>query len=484
MDVSSVIGRLMHPRVIYALGSAANSAALLLLLPLLVGRLSREAYGLWALYEIAIVVGTGIVLIGLDGGLMREYRAATGPAARRRLVGTAVSLLLLWFVLLLILVESAAAVLRDGRCGGACAFLAPQPLTIGLLIIGADALFALLLSILRIRERAAAFAALSFMRLLLLLAMTGIALLFDGGLIGALLGRLAAVLITLPAAARLVRSDLSVAFDRATARQLLHYGLPLLPTNLALYVLAASDRFMLQAAASLEAVAIYTFAYKLASGLDVLVIRPYALDWAARRLTIADGPAANERYDDALVSYLLAACGGALLIAAAAPLGFALLAPAEYAAGLRLLPVLLAAMVLYGASYPLNIGMMLHYRTDLLPGLSWAAAGLCLLLNLWWIGSYGMHGAAWATLAGYAVYSLAVAIASNRLYRIHYRSGRLALIVMFTAIGAGGLAALARLIPATTVGGAVAGVLWAGAAAAAAALVTGRRLRPAVTREP
>jgi O-antigen/teichoic acid export membrane protein len=464
--IAALLRRAAEPRLMYAVGSVANSAALLLLLPLLVSRLSQADYGSWALYEVAVLVLSSIALLGLDVGLMREYTANDDAALRRRAVATALSVLAAAALLLFGGLQLAAWLLRPLVCGASCALLAPERVAMVLVLVGADALFQLLLSILRIRGQAAAFALLTFTRLTLFLLGATAALLLGFGLNGALLGRLAAVLAVLPPAVWLVRGELAVGFDRAAAGRLLRYGLPLLPTNLALYVLTAADRFILQASATLELVAVYTFAYKLASGLDVLVIRPFALDWAARRFTIAGGPQPQARYAETLVGYLLAATAAALAIGAAAPLVFALVAPAGYAAGLELLPPLLAALVLFGARYPINIGMMLHSRTDLLPGLSWATAAVGLLLNVWWIPAYGMSGAAWASLVSYSGYSLIIAWASQRLYPLRYPWRRLALIGVMSVGGAAGLWLISRLGAAATIGGALSGLLWIGAVTA------------------
>ncbi|NJN16536.1 MAG: hypothetical protein HC822_09815, partial [Oscillochloris sp.] len=135
-----------------------------------------------------------------------------------------------------------------------------------------------------------------------------------------------------------------------------------------------------------------------------------------------------------------------------------------------LLPLLLLAQIAYGASYPLNIGIMLHDQTKLLPVLSWAAALLCLALNWFWIGTYGMIGAAWATLVSYLAYSGLITLASLRLYPVAYGPVRLALVIGATAIGFAGIGLVQRVLPAANliqalvgafvVGGIMLGAAW------------------------
>lgn len=236
----------------------------------------------------------------------------------------------------------------------------------------------------------------------------------------------------------------------------------MLPTAIAAYVLLASDRYILQSFASLEMVAIYTFAYKVASGLEALIIRPYALDWAPRRFAIAAHPDPGLRFAEALVIYLILTCTGGLVIAAVAPFVFTLLVPPTYHDGLSILPIILMAIIIFGASYPLNIGIMLRDRTYLLPWLSWFAALVCLVLNFWWIPNYSIVGAAWATLVAYTIYTAAIGIVSARIYHVCYNFRRLGLVVVATLIGLLGIIIVQWFGIAATLIGLLVGLGWVG----------------------
>jgi O-antigen/teichoic acid export membrane protein len=453
--------RFATPGLAYALGSAANSAALLLLLPFLVSMLSPAEYGLWALYEIAILVLTTIAMLGLDIGMMREYWYSDDQNRRRRMLGSALTLQVSWALVMVVLIWLTASWVRPHVCSvGDCGLITPTWLVLALLIVPCEAAFNLLQSLLRIHEQATAFAAMAFFRLTLFLGAAVLALLLGYGLSGALFGRLFAALISLLLLGWFLRRHLSFAFERQILGRLLRYGLPLLPTAMAAYVLLAADRYILQAFASLEAVAIYTFAYKLASGLEVLIIRPYGLDWGPRRFAIAASPQSGPRFAEALVLYLFLTCTGALALGAAAPFAFTLLAPPAYQSGLSIIPLVLLALIVYGASYPLNIGIMLNDRTYLLPWVSWLAAVICLMLNFWWIPRYGMMGAAWATLVAYTVYTAAIGIVSARIYYVCYNRRRLGLIGLATLLGLAGVSCIQVVGLAATLLGLIISWLW------------------------
>ncbi|HEY1013185.1 MAG TPA: lipopolysaccharide biosynthesis protein [Herpetosiphonaceae bacterium] len=421
----------LRANAIYAIGSLANSAALFVLIPYLIHGLTPEEYGQWSLAEISVMLLAALMLAGMDIGVMREYWAEPAAARRGAILGTALIGVAAWSL----------TVVAGG--GLALAALAPgvAPLT-GWLVLGiaaAEALWGLGLNILRIQERAGSFVALSLARLVVFIGLAVGLIAAGRGINGGLAGRLAATGAGGLALGALIWRDIDLRLDRACLRRILRYGLPLLPTNLALYVLLASDRYVLQHAASLETVAVYSFAAKIASVLDLAVTRPFAIDWGSRRFKIAAEADAPRRYARALTIYLGLAVGCALLIVALAPAVYRWVAPAAYASGAGIIPILLLGGLCSGLSTPLNVGIMIKNQTHWLPILGWGAAAVCLGLNAWWIPLHGMAGAAWATAASYAVWSGGIAWISQRAYRVPYSRREHGAILLLAGLGYAGL---------------------------------------------
>jgi O-antigen/teichoic acid export membrane protein len=430
--------RLWHSHIkkglIYAIGSAANSAALFLLVPYLVNALPPEEYGAWALFEVAILLLYQLILVGLDVALMRDYWFLADQAKRAQLVGT---------IFLGVAVWGAAVV------GGGVGLLAAglhlslpggqYVIILTLMVAWTEALFTVLQTMVRIQEKAAVYVTLSIGRMILFMVVA-IALVHIGyGINGALAGRLLATVAGLGVAAVLGARSISLCPDWAALRRAIRFGLPMLPTSLASYILLASDRYVLQKFSTLESVAIYSFAYKIAATLDVFVTRPFALDWAPRRFKIAGAADAPRKYAQILVMYSFAAIAFALFVVAFTPEIYARLAPPVYKTGIAAVPIILIAYLIFGVSHPLNIGVMLKGRTEYLPALSWLAAGICLALNWWWIPQYGLWGAAWATVLAYAIWTTGITWTSQRLYEVRYSWRQLAVVMAAGIAGYGGL---------------------------------------------
>ncbi len=441
-------GSALQKTFIYAIGAVGNSLALTLLVPYLVHALSQDEFGAWSLAEVTVMLLSTIVVLGMDVGLMKEYWYANEQEERRRLIGTilsaqaSLSLLLLGCCFALIaLPQPHAWLMRIVAIPGAERWVG---LVTGISVL--EGQFGLLLTVFRIRESAATFVALSIGRVVTLVAFAVVGIHIVGGVTGALLGRVLCSAISVVAGAFLLRKEIVLCLDWRRLRRALGYGLPLVPTGLASYVLFASDRYFLQSLRGLGTVAVYTFAYKVASVVDLLITRPFATDWAPRRFKIASEGSAEKKYATALVAYLFCATALGSALIAATPYTYWLLAPPGYAPGMRVVPVIVAAYIIYGLSYPLNVGIMLKDRTGVLPVIGCVSVAVCIVLNLLLIPNLGMAGAAWATLGSYVIWTGLIAGVSLKYFPIRYPLAPVWIVVAGGVVASLGQAGIAKTV--------------------------------------
>jgi O-antigen/teichoic acid export membrane protein len=411
----------MRIHLAYAIGGVANSFALFLLIPYLVLRLTIEDYGSWNLFEVMILFITMVAGAGLDVGLIRSYWGENADPPRP-LVGTVIIGNTIWGILLFGI--GIGIILGLGQFNSVQEML-PSSFTTNTLIlivlIGVfEGWFNLLIAVLRVREQAIAYVIVTFGRMLLFLLFVVIAVESGGGISGALNGRFYATVMGTAITLIILLPHFNWEWHQPMWNRVVRYGLPLLPTNLAMYMLLASDRYVLTAFTSTQIVGIYGFMYKLATTLDIVVIRPFSLDWAQRRFSIANRPDAKEAFGKIALFFLWISLTFGLLVFAGTRFIYTWVDNPDYSQGIPYIPLILLGFVAYGLSYPLNIGMILKDRTDWLPPLSWISAIVCLGLNVWWIPLFGMAGAAWSTFVAYSIFTLTLAVASQRLFPIHY----------------------------------------------------------------
>ncbi len=431
-----MLQRFLKVNIVYTIGSVANGAALFLLIPFLVKYLSTADFGLWSISEVMIYFLSLVIMAGMDIYLMREYWFLKSESERRLLTGTMLGMVTLWGVGILILFTIVIFLLSKN--GILFNHFDPIVLVLIAAIGFTEVIFTLLLSIFRIQEKPLHFVFLSVGRTALFMGAAIFWMKTEIGLVGALAGRLTAAIVFIVVAWGMARKYVQIIFSSKHLRPWSNYGLPMVLSGLAFYVLIAADRYALQVMAGLEVVAVYAFSYKLAASIDYLVTRPFATDWAARRFQIATQERPQREYVNAAVLYTFIALWCALFVLAASPLLYDWFAPSIYIQGLQILPILLAANIVMGLSYPLNVGIMLKDRTKLLLPIT-ALAGVVYLLALLLLIPYNpIQGAAWATLLAYFVYTTGIAWVSLRLYPVNYPIGNwvaLGIGAVFTYVG-------------------------------------------------
>jgi O-antigen/teichoic acid export membrane protein len=439
--------RLFKSNIAYAIGSTANSLALFLLLPFLVNALGQEEYGVWSLSEVTILFLTMFILVGMDIGFMREYWFLDNEKERNNLGGTILMGILSWGLILCLLLGAGYWIWSRINPASIPAYFSSSTFALILAIGLAEAMIGYVLNVFRIRELANIFVIISTSRMLLFLILTLLGIWQIGGVEGGLTGRLIADGIILIISLVLVSKWVSLKFNSRYLVKVARYGIPLLPANVASYILIASDRYILNGYASLETVAIYSFTYKIANIMEILIIRPFALDWAARRFKIATSENAGRKYAGVLLGYLFITSLAGLAILAVAPIIYRLIAPATYWAGLQVLPVLLLAIFFYGLNYPLNIGIVVKDKTHYAALVGIVCAFICLGLEFILIPKYGMMGAAWSTVISYALWAAGMAYFSLKVYPIHYPLRLVALIGAGALFGYWGVAGIFQRNP-------------------------------------
>jgi O-antigen/teichoic acid export membrane protein len=196
------------------------------------------------------------------------------------------------------------------------------------------------------------------------------------------------------------------------------YGAPLIVLNLGSFALHNADRYYLRAYASLTEVGIYALAYKLAMLISVLVSGPFNQIWVPKALEIerAEGSGAVPVLKEILSYYNLALVAAAFGVAVFGEVVVRVVAGVEFAAAARPIPVLCVAMVLFSSRLMSQTGAMIRERSDLIAWSTGVATAAVIVLNFLLIPRFGVMGAAWATVAAFAIEYALMSALSARVY--------------------------------------------------------------------
>jgi O-antigen/teichoic acid export membrane protein len=408
--------------VIYGASIAAVPVALILATPVLTRTLGTSDFGLMDVLSGAAGVTAIAAMLGMDSAITRSYfdvdanRAGIARAGALVVVavssGAALAAVGVW-----------ALVVGHDLLAAALAFL-----TVPLANALAMARLALLLPRRRTRYllTAVATAAVAVAAAIAGVVAGGVA----GYFAGLCLGTAAGFAFTLAAGSRPRRIR---ALDFSGARNLLRYGLPLVPASAAVWALFAVDRALVAGLRSYEEAGLYGLGAKVTAPM-MLATSAFAIAWGP---FILSQP--RERHDAlrarALTAVVAAAAGVMLVLVLFAPLLVRVLAPESFDSAARAVPGVALGWLFWAAATILASEFAVMRRTRVIAAATLVAAAVNLTLNLALVPRYGFVAAAWTTAASFAALAGLYLVLERRTARPPYRYRRLALIGAIAAAG-------------------------------------------------
>jgi O-antigen/teichoic acid export membrane protein len=225
------------------------------------------------------------------------------------------------------------------------------------------------------------------------------------------------------------REQLGLQFDRELLRRMNRFGLPLVPSGVALWALNFSDRFFLAHIAGQDDVGRYSLGVRIASAM-VLLLVAFRTAWPAFAYSIDDDREARRTYGFVLTYLLFVACWLSLALGVLAPWIVRVLARDDaFWAGADVVAPLAFAGTLWGAYTVVSIGIGRLKRTQFNWVITGSAAALDVVLNVLLIPPYGIRGAAAAALTAFALMFVAMAVYAQRLYPVPYQWRRVATVL-------------------------------------------------------
>ncbi len=464
MSIRDSLKRLSGDSLVYGLGQVGGKVVNLLLVPVLTRVLVPQQYGVADLVTAYSASALLVLVFGMDSALARFFyeqpdreariRMASSSFVWRVVTGGALALLLVLFA------QPIAARLLGGAVYAKYVRIGAATIPFTLLALFAN-------DVLRVTFQPWKFIALNVSQTLMIGALVlYFVLVRHMGVAGALYGKLIGDALAAGLGVVLCRHSLKPRFSRAALRQMLAFGLPLVPVSIAYGVIGFVDREALQRTASLDAVGVYAVAMKFFAVITMgvqafnLAFGPFAY----ARARDADAP---RLYARVFALYIGIASLGALAVGVFAPGIVAVMTTPKYAAAAAPALWLAFAAVAQGAYSVAVLGITLSLRTSLLGGIAGAAALVAIVANQVLTPRLGAEGAAMSTFLAHAVSSLLAYLVAQRVRPFPYRGARLALL--FTgalALGVGavrfsppGLPGLAVKLGAVLAFVALAGVL-------------------------
>jgi O-antigen/teichoic acid export membrane protein len=409
----------------YGIGNYGIKLVNFMLIPVYTRFLNPGDYGVMSLVS---AFGQALFIflnLGQSTALFFFYYEKDDPAARERVVAGSLWVTLLCsmpltIVVLLLSGPTAKLLLGDG-------VLYPL-VAIGTLTVACRQLLRLPFAVLRAKKKDKAYATWSIIRTALsaglaILLVVGIKMGVNGVLLSALIGEAIMCAVMVP----MIAGALRTGWAGTQMWSQLSYGLWLVPGGVASFVLDLSDRFFLKHWSGIQDVGVYSLGYRFGE-IIFFIVAAVQLAWPQFVLSNQRAEKAPELYSYATTYYLLAMAFLILGLSVFAPEILTVMAAPAFHRAASVVPVIALAGLCEGLCYVSAIGIIVFRK----PMVRSAAVAIGAIVNtgfnLILIRPYGMMGAAWATLFGFAAQTAFQVVASLRYYPVPYQWARFGIL--------------------------------------------------------
>jgi O-antigen/teichoic acid export membrane protein len=420
--------RLGRHSAIYGLGGLVSRILATLLLPLYTHYLPPGSYGRVEIVTAATAVLSILLQLGISSAFFRFYFDAADRTEQLTVIRTS-----FWFTMATSTVGLVLGVVFAGPIGHWIGLgHDPSLVRAGAVGLWAQTNYNQLTALFRVEERSVAYAIASVTNVLVTVAaMVVFVAVFHWGAVGLVVGNFIGTLTVYVALLAYRTEQLGLEFDGALFRGMQTFGLPLVPSALALWTINFVDRQFIVWYKDQAEVGVYSAAVKIA-GVITFVMVAFRTAWPAFAYSIEDERDARRTYAFVLTYLLTFASWVSLALGALAPWWVRLLTSQHsYLRAEKAVGLLAFAGAVYAGYTVLAIGSGRARRTQLNWVVTGAGAAVNVGLNFWLVPAYGMVGAAISTAAAYAALFVGMTLYAQRVYPVAYQWRR-----VVTCVGA------------------------------------------------
>jgi len=403
---------------LFALLTLLSKGVSFFMLPLYARYLTPADYGVIELIENSLDVLQIVAGSRLLGGVFRFYYKTDDQSMRRRVVSTAVLTIYAGYACAAVVAYFGAAplakyVIGDIKYTGLVHLAAANLAVVALYFV--PPVF------LRLTGRFTTLVKINLARLPMQVGMNALFLVyFHLGPAAIFLSTLIANVIIGGVMSIMVLREVGFGYDKSVAKDLYRYGVPLIITQFATFILTYGDRPFLRVVSNLTSVGLYTMAYSFAFLLATLAQAPFDLVWEPKKFEIARRDDRHAIYARVFVyqnvMLLTMAVGMSLFVESV----LRIMATPPFYPAARFVPVLLIAIVFQAWTSAQDVGIGVSEQTKWIAIANWISAGVVAIAYAILIPRYAGWGAAIATAIAYAVRYACTYRFSQRLWPIHY----------------------------------------------------------------
>lgn len=424
--------QLFKDSLVYSVGSVMSRIIGFFLIPVYTRVFTPGKYGIIELLLTFNGFLLTFMMLGSSSGLTRYFYDSDQKEYKREIVSTTLYFRILWGAVVIGICMLSTSMFNQFLFEG------DIPNTYFYLIF-LSSLFSVILNglvvVYRLLLRPKSYLAMTLSHSLL---STGIIILlvvyFKRGVGGYLIGYAGSILIIIPISIFLLREYISLRFSRSLITKMLKFGIPLMPTGIAIWIISFADRYFLMHYTALSEVGIYAVGAKFAMVIG-LITGSFRLAWTPMALSMAREPNAKAFYRNVAEIYLVGLSFIIIVLTGVSKLVMIVMTQPDFYAGYTVVGILAYGAVFYGFYTISGLGLWLGKKTVFFTIAILVSAGVNVALNMTFIPLWGMIGAATATLVAYIVGNGLVCYFSERCYPIGFNFLHFGLISLITCLG-------------------------------------------------
>ena len=417
MSLAAQIQRLGKHSVIYGLGGLTQRIVAVLLLPLYTRHLSPADYGeIEALVALSAVV-FALLRAGIQSSFFRFYFQAEDERARQTVVRTS-----FWFTMGAATAALVAGVALAGPISTALFGSSESANLVRAAFVGlwASMNYDQLTALFRVEERSVSYSIASLANVLVTVGATVLlVVVLEKGPVGVLVGNFSGTLAVYAVLLVYRRTQLGLEFDGDVFRRMTAWGMPFVPSVIALNLIDFSDRFFLARISGTKELGLYAIGMRISAAL-LFLLAAFRTAWPAFAYSIPEDEA-KRTYGYVLTYVTFFSAWAAVGLGLCSPWIVRLLTTPDFYRGADVVPVLVFAFVTFGMYIVVVTSIGRAGRR----GSNWMITGAAALfnvaLNLILIPPFGMTGAAISMVASYFAMFSGITWKAQRVFPVVYQ---------------------------------------------------------------
>lgn len=395
---------------IYALGNIMRNGVSIIMLPIYTRFLTPADYGTIELLSMLIDFVSIVLGMRLGEAIFRFYCNAETDNDRKSVISTALLLSVLLngvgMALILFFAEPLARIIF-----GSTEFVRFVELFSVTLLLQAFTEVSLLY--IRAQQRPWLFVGFSLFKLVLQLSLNiYLVVVKEMHVEGVIYSALISGVIMACLLSGYTLATVGIRFSYHMSAKLIHFSMPLMLATVGSFYLTFGDRYFLRLFGNLADVGIYALGYKFGFMLIVLMWDPFEKIWATQRYETYKRPDAKNVFQRTFVFMSILLLSATLGISLFVKDLLKIMSDPAFHQAYTIVPIILAAYVIHAWTNFCDFGLLLKRKTIQIAYGSAVAVAVITVAYLTLIPMFGIYGAAWATVIGFAA----------RLYWISWKS--------------------------------------------------------------